>query len=369
MLISGSEDRISNRPAYLKPYFSICIPQYNRTDFLLKSCESLVAQSFRDFEVCISDDCSTDGRQEELVRFLQSSTLIFTYAVNSKNLRYDGNLRRAIELSAGQFVVLLGNDDGLIDSEVLESIRWEISRARPVAVAITNYRELPSKLVYRRVGETKVLGGGPAIAASAFRNYSFLSGVVFHGDRAREEATDCVDGSEMYQMYLGTRLVARGGRLLAIDRVCIEKDLQIAGQSVDNYRLRPRIRPCPVVPRSLPMGRLLEVVAAGLGPYHDGRGRNRNVLSVAGQLYLFTYPFWLLEYRRVQSWRYSLGVFLGLSPGRLAKGLSLSRFALLEMWSKYLIAGALGLLTPIRLFDLLRPRLYALAKRQKRRLR
>src|SRR5215469_255447 len=89
----------SNRPDSFRPFFSICIPQYNRTSFLLKACESLRSQTFRSFEVCISDDCSTDGRRGDLLSYLQKSDLVFTYGVTPRNLRYDANLRNAIGFS------------------------------------------------------------------------------------------------------------------------------------------------------------------------------------------------------------------------------------------------------------------------------
>jgi len=38
------------------PLFSICIPQHNRTSFLIEACKSLQSQTFTDFEICISDD-------------------------------------------------------------------------------------------------------------------------------------------------------------------------------------------------------------------------------------------------------------------------------------------------------------------------
>jgi glycosyltransferase involved in cell wall biosynthesis len=356
----------SNRSEEFRPFFSICIPHYNRTDFFLKACESFVCQKFKNFEVCISDDCSTDGRRNDLLRFLEGSGLIFTFCVTPKNLRYDGNLRNAIGHSAGRYVFLLGNDDRLSHPEALDFIQREITQSAPVAVALTNYRDFSSNQIHRRVRQSGVLGQGPGIAVRTFRNYSFVAGTIFDGDSCRQEATDRVDGSEMYQMYLGTRLVAAGGRLLAIDGVFVDKDIQIAGQSADSYRLRPRLDPCSIVERPLPMGRLLEVVAAGLEPYHKGRRREEDLLSVARQLYFFTYPFWLIEFRRVQSWRYALGVLLALSPDQVAKGLHLSFLARLRLRLLYFIAGAMGLVVPIRAFDLFRPALYAIAKRTKR---
>lgn len=89
------------------PEFSICIPQYNRTPFLIEACRSIAAQSFISFEVCISDDCSTDGREEELISFLRESRMDFTYARQARNRRYDGNLRGLFRLRAADLFFCL----------------------------------------------------------------------------------------------------------------------------------------------------------------------------------------------------------------------------------------------------------------------
>ena len=51
------------------PYFSVCVPQHNRTSFLLEALRVLAGQQFRDFEVCIADDWSTDGTGARSCRF------------------------------------------------------------------------------------------------------------------------------------------------------------------------------------------------------------------------------------------------------------------------------------------------------------
>ena len=111
------------------------------------------------------------------------------------------------------------------------------------------------------------------------------------------------------------------------------------------------------------MGRLLEVVAAGLDPYHEGAERHANLLRVARQLYRFTYPFWIVEYRRVQSWCYALGVLIALRPTRITKRLSLSQSANLRLWVSYVCVGLAALSIPISAFDVLRPQFYDLANR------
>ena len=162
-------------------------------------------------------------------------------------------------------------------------------------------------------------------------------------------------------MYLGTRLIASCGQLLAIDKICIDKDLQVVGQIVDSYKLKAMTR--RVENERLPMGRLLEVVENGLKPYHSGRERERQLINVAAQLYCFTYPFWVIEYRRIRSWGCGFRVFLQFRPSALTGTLTLSNMGLVRLWLMYLVMGAGSLTIPIKLFDAIRPQLFALAKR------
>src|SRR5271154_6077851 len=111
MAIYPPRYRESNRPPDFKPFFSICIPQYNRTEFLMKACRSLSCQDFDKFEICISDDCSTDSKEVTLLEYLRNSGLLYVYVKTEHNLRFDGNLRNAIALSLGEYLVLMGNDD------------------------------------------------------------------------------------------------------------------------------------------------------------------------------------------------------------------------------------------------------------------
>lgn len=346
-------------------YFSICIPQYNRTDFLIKACRTFTEQSFRDFEICISDDCSNDGKEGLLRNYLAESGMKYVYKQTPSNLGYDANLRRAISFSSGKYVLLMGNDDGLSRKDALKRLHEEIERAPDTAVAIANYRETSSGRVFARVHHNGVIGSGPEVATRMFRNYSFVSGVVLAGAQARALATDMVDGSEMYQMYLATRLVSDGGQCLAVADVLIDKDLQIPDQSVDSYRNRPRVWPCPIIKRPLPMGRLLDVVASGIRCSTESPNRDELLYQAARDLYVYTYAFWGIEYRRVQSWRYAAGVLLALSPSEIAATQPLSRRSRVKLWAIYLASMSLSLSVPIRIFDITRGFLYKLAKRSK----
>ena len=81
------------------------------------------------------------------------------------------------------------------------------------------------------------------------------------------------------------------------------------------------------------------------------------------QLYRFTYPFWLVEYRRVQSWSYAFGLFLGFRPGLVLGQLRSAWRSRVKLYANYLLFGLSGLLVPLFIFDRARSALHAMAKR------
>ncbi len=345
-----------------RPFFSVCIPQYDRTSFVIESCKSLGGQTFKDFEVCISDDCSTDGREKELLGVLEDMGLSFVYRKQERNTGYDGNLRASIGLSEGRYCFLLGNDDCLASPTTLEDLHGEIKNVGTVGVVITNYEEFATGKKVRRIRGTGPIGTGPVAAARHYRNLSFVSGVLLDGARAHELGTARWDGSEMYQMYVACRIIAEGGLLLGIDEVTVRKDIQIPGEQVDSYAVRPRVHPCPIVERRTNLDTIGRLVTDAVAPYLKSSERQGVIERIFWQLLLFTYPYWVVEYRRVQSWRYAVGICLGMRPRNLFSGLSLDRIRRARLSVVFFLSSLGGLLIPVRVFDSLRTPLYYVAK-------
>ena len=345
---------IETSPAHVErrlvaqPFFSICIPQHNRTSFLIEVCRSLDAQHFREFEVCISDDCSTDGRTSELLEYLQSSRLSFVYRRLPGNVRYDGNLRSAIELASGEFCFLLGNDDALAGHDTLDQVHRALTAMAGPAVAFTNFADFTTGRVTRRVSRTAPAGAGPTVAASRFRKFSFVSGILLRREAAQAAATTRWDGSEMYQMYIGSRLIAAGGQLLEMDLVTVRKDIQISGEAVDSYAKRQRMSVAGIPEQRIPLTSVARLMIDAVEP-HLGASRLKPVASILVQFYGLLLPYWLLEYRRVQSWRYAAGVARGMRPARALDGSSLSVVERSLAAITYSLATVAGLLAPVGL--------------------
>lgn len=344
------------------PFFSICIPQYNRTSFLIEACKSLDVQTFREFEVCISDGGSTDGRENELLNYLKASRLSFVYQRNENNLRYDTNLRASLALAQGQYCILHGNDDSLAGPETLQQLFDCIKKYGSTGVMITNFEDWRTGKLTRRIRMTGIIGTGPSVAAAHFRNVSFVGGVLLDRAEAQKLATDKWDGSEMYQMYLMARIIATGKPLLLTELSTVRKDIQIPGESVDSYTKRARLAPCAIETRVLPLAHIGPLISDAITPVLTNSNRDRVLRKVFQQLYYFTYPYWLVEYRRVQSWKYALGVCLGIKATHDLRAVGLSLTCRVWLKSLFWTTSLMALLVPMWLFKACHERLFSLAK-------
>lgn len=98
---------------HFKFQFSVVIPLYNCEDYILKTLKSLEDQSFRNFEVIIVDDHSTDDSYDKTLSFLSNSSL------NSKLVKRPDSLSKGVassrnfgvQIANGEWICFLDSDD------------------------------------------------------------------------------------------------------------------------------------------------------------------------------------------------------------------------------------------------------------------
>jgi len=95
------------------PKVSVCIPAYNYAHFLKDAVDSVLAQTYRDLEVLIIDNCSTDNTKDVAISYAAVDSRI-TYLCNESNIGPVGNLNRCLELAQGEYVKILCADDLLL---------------------------------------------------------------------------------------------------------------------------------------------------------------------------------------------------------------------------------------------------------------
>lgn len=96
---------------------SIIMPSYNTDKFIAKSINSVLNQTYKNWELIIVDDCSTDKTDEVVDSFLQDSRI--HYFKNDKNSGAAVTRNRAIREAKGKYIAFLDSDD-LWDPNKLE---------------------------------------------------------------------------------------------------------------------------------------------------------------------------------------------------------------------------------------------------------
>ncbi|AVH67145.1 glycosyl transferase [Nostoc sp. 'Peltigera membranacea cyanobiont' 213] len=92
------------------PRLSIGLPVYNGEKFIKEAIDSLLAQTFEDFELIISDNASTD-KTEEICRAYAEKDKRICYYRNDKNIGCARNFNRVFKLSSGEYFKWAAYDD------------------------------------------------------------------------------------------------------------------------------------------------------------------------------------------------------------------------------------------------------------------
>lgn len=96
------------------PLISVVMPTYNTSAEHLKACvDSVLAQKYPNWELCIADDASTEPHVRALLEQYESSDSRIKVAFREENGHISLASNTALELASGDFVALLDHDDTL----------------------------------------------------------------------------------------------------------------------------------------------------------------------------------------------------------------------------------------------------------------
>lgn len=99
--------------------FSICIPAF-KSSFLQECIESILAQSSRDFELIILNDCSPQPVEEIVNKFTDPRIRYFSNEKNVGSFHLVDNWNKCLSLATGEFFLIMGDDDLLHPDYLLE---------------------------------------------------------------------------------------------------------------------------------------------------------------------------------------------------------------------------------------------------------
>ena len=346
---------------------SVCIPHYNRSKHLLAVLESIATQDHPDVEVIISDDCSTDDSVAVIPRYIQSvgatSHVKFVYLRQPTNLGYDGNLRASLSAASGEYLFILGNDDALANDKTLSNLNSILTELNCPDIALTNYHPFAQpEQISRRARRNALVGSGPELAVRVFRSFSFVSGIVMKRSSFKKHDTSAFDKSVYIQIYLAARCIAAGGSFATIADSMVEKDLEVGDEKVNSYSDVLVSNNRTVHRETGGLDQVGLVAAEAILPCVKSGERQHYLRKIYAQLLMYTYPYWLLSYRKQNVYRAALNLSLGCYPPNLTRRKHVSLFGHVCLFPIYATSTALGLLLPVKLLDAMAARLATFSK-------
>jgi glycosyltransferase involved in cell wall biosynthesis len=94
----------------MKPDISVIMSVYNGETYLAEAIDSILNQTFENWELIIINDCSTDSTAEILADYSQKDQRIAVYT-NETNLKLPSSLNKAIALCRGKYIARMDADD------------------------------------------------------------------------------------------------------------------------------------------------------------------------------------------------------------------------------------------------------------------
>lgn len=101
------------------PKVSILIVTYNRAKFISKAIESILNQSFQDWEIIVADDASTDNTIE-VIREWQAKEPKIKYIRSDVNIGIARNSNNGLKIAQGDYIAILDDDDWWYNSDKLK---------------------------------------------------------------------------------------------------------------------------------------------------------------------------------------------------------------------------------------------------------
>lgn len=118
------------------PLVSVIIPSYNTAGFVGYAIQSVISQSFQDFECLVVDDASNDGSAEIIEEFAKKDSRISSILLK-ENVGVSAARNIALEKARGRFIAFLDSDD-VWDRDKLK-IQIEFMLSKNIAFSHTPY--------------------------------------------------------------------------------------------------------------------------------------------------------------------------------------------------------------------------------------
>ena len=160
-----------------KPIISIVLPSYNKEEIILRSIRSIQNQNFKNIEIIIVNDCSTDNSSNIFNYLLETDPRIRIFH-HLKNMGLFRSRLDGILYSRGKYILAFDTGDIYEDNYVLTDVynivdKYNLDSCKFLFRGVWGYNHLNSSILLFHVGENDKIAYGPD-------NIKELNTRVFH---------------------------------------------------------------------------------------------------------------------------------------------------------------------------------------------
>ena len=127
---------------------TVFMPVYNSEKYLNQAIESILNQTYTDFEFLIINDGSTDKSDDIIKKYLYDKRIRYVQNDGNKGLPYTRN--RGLELCKGEYLALMDSDDIAINTRLEEQVKF-LDANKDVDVIGADYYHFENNRLARRV--------------------------------------------------------------------------------------------------------------------------------------------------------------------------------------------------------------------------
>lgn len=110
--------------------FSVIITAYNIEDYIERAILSVENQTFKNIEIIVVNDCSTDNTEVKILELCKKYNNII-YIKHKENKKAGGARNSALQIAKGEYIVFVDGDDYLAENNVLERLDKVIGKDTP----------------------------------------------------------------------------------------------------------------------------------------------------------------------------------------------------------------------------------------------
>ena len=194
---------------------SIIMPSFNTGKYIVETIESVLEQTYKNWELIIVDDCSSDGTDEIVSHFLADKRI--RYLKNEKNKGAAFSRNKALREANGKWIAFLDSDDVWMPEKLEKQLLF--MKKRGYFFSYTNYEEIDTESVQSGVKVT----GPRRITKTGMYNYCWPGclTVMYDADKIGLIQIKNIKKNNDYAMWL---------------KVCKKADCYLLDECLAKYR-------------------------------------------------------------------------------------------------------------------------------------